>query len=120
MSNQEIPFPVVPKTYQQFMLSLVIPTRNEAGNIEPLLTRIGRATWGLPIELIFVDDSTDDTPDVIRGLQERLPLCITLIARPPERRATGLGGAVVECMSVAQAPCVCVIYAINLLKEAIN
>ncbi len=94
--------------HTQFALSMIIPTRNEAGNIEPLLARIDQATRGTALEVIFVDDSTDDTAEVIRSLQGRFPLCITLIARPPERRKSGLGGAVVEGFKVAQAPWVCV------------
>ena len=84
MTNKDIPFPLEDKTYSQLMLSVVIAARTEAGSIEPLLTRIGQATWGLPIEVIFVDESTDNILDVIRVLQERFPLCITLIARPLE------------------------------------
>ena len=89
-------------------VSLVVPTRNEAGNIEPLLMRVHQAMKGIPTEVVFVDDSTDETPEVIRKLQEWFPLHLTLIARPPERRKNGLGGAVVEGLQVAQAPWVCV------------
>jgi putative flippase GtrA len=92
----------------QFAMSMVIPTRNEAGNIEPLLARIGQATRGTALEVIFVDDSTDDTPEVIRSLQDRFSFQINLITRPPERRKSGLGGAVVEGFKVARAPWVCV------------
>ena len=84
--------PRVPEVHTQFALSMIIPTRNEAGNIEPLLTRIDQATRGTALEVIFVDDSTDDTAEVIRSLQDRFPLRITVIARPPERRKSGLGG----------------------------
>src|SRR5215207_7807035 len=101
-------------TYQNYEtqtaqeVSLVIPTRNEAGNIEPLLMRIHQAMKGIATEVVFVDDSTDETPEVIRKLQEWFPLRITLVARPPERRKNGLGGAVVEGFKVAQSPWVCV------------
>ncbi len=83
-------------------LSMVIPTRNEAGNIEPLLMRIHQAVKGIAVEVVFVDDSTDETPEVIRKLQEWFPLPIKLIARPAERRKNGLGGAVVEGFQSAQ------------------
>src|SRR5512145_1686095 len=89
-------------------LSLIIPTRNEAGNVEPLLMRIHQAMKGIATEVVFVDDSTDDTPAVIRKLQEWFPLHITLIHRVKEQRKNGLGGAVVEGFRVAQAPWVCV------------
>src|SRR5919197_3108405 len=83
----------IPTLYE---LSLVIPTRNEAGNIEPLLMRIHQALKGIAAEVIFVDDSADETPDVIHKLQEWFPLPIKLIHRAQENRKNGLGGAVVE------------------------
>ncbi len=83
-------------------LSMVIPTRNESGNIEPLLMRIHQAVKGIAVEVVFVDDSTDETPEVIRKLQDWFPLPIKLIARPAERRKNGLGGAVVEGFQAAQ------------------
>ena len=66
-------------------LSMVIPTRNEAGNIEPLLMRIHQAVKGIAVEVVFVDDSTDETPDIIRKLQDWFPLPIKLIASPERR-----------------------------------
>ena len=89
-------------------ISLVIPTRNEAGNIEPLLMRIHQAVKGIATEVVFVDDSTDNTPEVIGKLQEWFPLPIKLIHRPKELRKNGLGGAVVEGFKAAQAKWMCV------------
>jgi dolichol-phosphate mannosyltransferase len=92
----------------QYEISLVIPTRNEAGNVEPLLMRLHQALKGIVTEVLFVDDSTDETPEVIAKLQEWFPLEIRLIARPPERRKNGLGGAVVEGFQQARGTWVCV------------
>jgi dolichol-phosphate mannosyltransferase len=89
-------------------ISLVIPTRNEAGNIEPLLMRIHQAVKGIATEVVFVDDSTDNTPEVIGKLQEWFPLPIKLIHRVKEERKNGLGGAVVEGFKAAQAKWMCV------------
>lgn len=89
-------------------LSILLPTRNEAGNILPLLSRIEDATRGITTEVVFVDDSADATPDVIRDLGGRFPLTITLIVRSPWERTDGLGGAVVRGLRAAQAPWVCV------------
>ena len=100
--------PLVQEYETGYEVSLVIPTRNEAGNIEPLLMRIHQALKGIPTEVVFVDDSTDETPGVIGKLQEWFPLHITLIARPAERRKNGLGGAVVEGIKVARGSWVCV------------
>jgi dolichol-phosphate mannosyltransferase len=85
-----------------YELSMVLPTRNEAGNIEPLLMRIHQALKGISAEVVFVDDSTDETPEVIRKLQEWFPLPIKLIHRPKEARQNGLGGAVVEGFKATQ------------------
>src|SRR5450756_586006 len=84
------------------ILSIILPTRNEAGNIEPLLQRIEQALGDMPAEVIFVDDSTDNTPQVIQDAGERTKLAVMLIARPPERRIGGLGGAVVEGFRAAR------------------
>src|SRR5215211_3975352 len=92
----------------KFDVSVIVPTRNEAGNIEPLLARISKAMKGIPTEVIFVDDSTDDTLEVIRDLMGWFPVHVDVIARPLERRKNGLGGAVVEGMARARAPWVCV------------
>jgi putative flippase GtrA len=99
----------VPQEYKTiYDISLVIPTRNEAGNIEPLLMRIHQAVKGIATEVVFVDDSTDNTPEVIGKLQEWFPLPIKLIHRPKELRKNGLGGAVVEGFKAAQAKWMCV------------
>jgi len=92
----------------ELAISIIIPTRNEADNIETLLSRITEAMEGIPAEVVFVDDSTDHTAEVIRNLQNQFPLEVRLIARPPERRGNGLGGAVIEGFRSARAPWVCV------------
>ena len=91
-----------PEIQALYDLSMVIPTRNEAGNIEPLLMRIHQAVKGIAVEVVFVDDSTDETPAVIRKLQDWFPLPIKLIHRPKEARKNGLGGAVVEGFKATQ------------------
>ncbi len=52
--------------------SLIIPTLNEAGNIDPLLTNIfSLDNLGNQFEVIIVDDnSTDGTPDEVRKWQK--------------------------------------------------
>lgn len=47
-------------------ISIVVPTYNEKDNVGNLVNQIDYALRGIPYEVIFVDDSTDDTPDVIR------------------------------------------------------
>lgn len=47
------------------MLSVVVPTFNEGKNIRNLVTQIDDALKGIPYEIVFVDDSKDDTPQRI-------------------------------------------------------
>ena len=73
------------------MISLVIPTLNEAENIGPLLDRIARCDPRAD-EIIFIDDgSTDGTRDCIRSFAGRSP--VRLIER--DAPAFGLSGAVI-------------------------
>ncbi|MBV9813760.1 MAG: glycosyltransferase family 2 protein [Acetobacteraceae bacterium] len=42
------------------LLSVVVPVRNEAENIAPLVAEIGAALAGLPHEIVYVDDGSTD------------------------------------------------------------
>ena len=52
------------------LLTLVIPTRNEAGNVPRLVREIREALAGVDYRVVFVNDSTDETPTVIHALSE--------------------------------------------------
>ncbi|WP_194397225.1 glycosyltransferase [Microbacterium atlanticum] len=86
-------------------LSIIVPTFNEAPNVAELVRRIAAALalvpGGVDAEILFVDDSTDATPDVIRGIAASAPLPVRLIHR--ERPAGGLCGAVLEGLADAGA-----------------
>ena len=85
---------------QTIDISVVIPTRNERENIAPLIARLSAA---LPAgaEVIFVDDSTDDTPEVIAEVAETATLPVLTMHRGPGERIGGLGGAVVAGLRLA-------------------
>jgi dolichol-phosphate mannosyltransferase len=89
-------------------MSIIVPTRNERGNVCRLFDRIGHATAGIPVEVILVDDSSDGTADVARDLARGCSFDVTVIERPPERH-DGLGKAVVEGIRAARQDWVCVI-----------
>ncbi|ELS50820.1 glycosyltransferase [Streptomyces viridochromogenes] len=76
-------------------VTLIIPTRNEAHNIPLLLDRLDTAVPAeLPLEVLFVDDSSDDTPQVIEEAAARCRLPVSVLHR--DRPDGGLGGAVCE------------------------
>jgi dolichol-phosphate mannosyltransferase len=90
-------------------LSVVVPTRNEAGNVEALVSRaataLGTVTAGW--EILFVDDSDDATPEVVQKLSSHgIPL--KLLHRDKEARVGGLGGAVSEGFLVARGEVIAV------------
>jgi putative flippase GtrA len=90
------------------VVSVVVPTRNEACNIEPLIDRLTRVMAEHPIEVIFVDDSEDGTDEVVLGLPQRDNCTVRLLHREGDARWGGLGGAVVDGMRIATAAWVCV------------
>ncbi|GHP00222.1 hypothetical protein KSF_102690 [Reticulibacter mediterranei] len=94
----------VPSTYD---LSVVIPTRNEQENIRPLLAALQHALDPLCVEIIFVDDSDDDTPEIIVDVAEAMSSSrfhIHLEHRlTGAARSGGLATAVVWGMNKAQA-----------------
>ncbi|MEV6951674.1 glycosyltransferase [Streptomyces sp. NPDC051183] len=84
-----------PHTSAPGSVTLIIPTFNEAGNIRELLARLGAALPAhLPCEVLFVDDSTDDTPAVIEKAARECAFPVSVLHR--ESAGGGLGGAVVE------------------------
>jgi dolichol-phosphate mannosyltransferase len=97
------------RSQEIFDLSIIVPTRNEVGNINPLLNKISQALNGLHIEVLFVDDSTDDTPMIIEAASQSFPdLNIRLFHRSAEQRSGGLGGAVLLGVQNITAEYACV------------
>jgi dolichol-phosphate mannosyltransferase len=87
-------------------LSVVIPTLNEAGNVEPLLERLGLALAGIEWEAIFVDDgSTDGTPELLTRIAQS-DRRVRMIRRIGRR---GLSSAVVEGALASTTPVIAVI-----------
>lgn len=87
-------------------LTVVIPTLNEAGNVEPLLDRLATALAGIEWEAIFVDDgSSDGTPELVTRIAQA-DRRVRLIRRIGRR---GLSSAVVEGALSSTAPVVAVI-----------
>ncbi len=91
------------------LLSVIIPTRNEAANVAPLVERLSGALADVDYELVFVDDSEDETPRLLTALAERSAARIALRHRPAAERADGLAGAIIEGLALAGGDFVAVI-----------
>jgi len=87
---------------QSAWFTVIVPTRNEAGNIESLLQRLKAGIGNVPAEVLFVDDSDDATPEVIRSAARTAGLPVRLLHRPAGQRHGGLSSAVTEGLRVAR------------------
>src|SRR3712207_6300005 len=81
------------------LLTVVIPTRNEADNVPVLMGELRESLSGIDYRVVFVDDSMDETPEVIRGLCEKDGR-LTLIHREGTERDGGLSTAVTTGIEV--------------------
>jgi len=55
----------------EFDATVVVPTRDERESVAPLLRRLERVRPALRLEVLFIDDSSDDTPRVIEDQARR-------------------------------------------------
>lgn len=81
------------------LLTVIVPTRNEAGNVAELVRGLDLALTGVDYRVVFVDDSTDGTPGVIRDLANGDGR-ITLVHRAGTEREGGLSTAVTTGMEL--------------------
>ncbi|HWK44772.1 MAG TPA: glycosyltransferase family 2 protein [Stellaceae bacterium] len=86
-------------------LSVVVPTRNERGNVGVLVERVAEALQGIRWEIIFVDDdSTDGTVAAVR----QLALDDTRVRLLHRIGRRGLSSACIEGIQASTAPFVAV------------
>jgi dolichol-phosphate mannosyltransferase len=95
------PFPLSAATPR---ISVVVPARNEAGNIAPLVEEIGQALAALtPNEIIYVNDgSRDDTEAELKSLM-KIHRCLRQIRHEV---SCGQSAAVRSGVAAARAPIV--------------
>jgi dolichol-phosphate mannosyltransferase len=62
-------------------VSVIVPVRNEAGNIAPLVAEIAVALSGRRFEVIYVNDGSTDGTEA-----ERIPGCASSSTRSPAAR----------------------------------
>lgn len=79
-------------------LSIVVPSFNESENVKPLVEQLDVALSGIEHEIVFVDDSKDNTPDVIAEIMKDKPH-VRLEHRTSE---TGLATAVLKGFTLAE------------------
>ena len=82
-------------------MTVIVPTRNEADNVAELVRRLERALRHTAAEILFVDDSDDETPNAVLAVSARSTLHVRLLHRVPGDRHGGLGGAVLMGLHAA-------------------
>src|SRR4051794_24680303 len=84
------------------LLTVIVPTRNERDTVPALLPRLAAALDGLGAEVLFVDDSDDDTPAELARHAAACALPVRVLHRTAGVRAGGLGTAVLAGMREAR------------------
>ena len=80
-------------------LSVVVPTFNEAGNVAELAKQVGEALQGVDYNIWFIDDSNDNTPEVLEELCKKDAHCH--FRHRKEEEQTGLATAVIDGFHMA-------------------
>lgn len=88
-------------------ISILLPTFNEFKNIEPIIKEITEVmnTVKASYEVLFIDDSSDETPRAIRTVRHR-DSRIRMHHRKKENR-NGLASALVEGFALARGKYIC-------------
>ncbi len=87
-------------------VTVIVPTFNERENVAELVARTAAALAGWDAEILFVDDSTDDTAVEIERVAVDASIPVRVIHRT--ENTNGLGGAVVVGLEAAASD-VCVV-----------
>jgi dolichol-phosphate mannosyltransferase len=84
-------------------VSVVVPVRNEAGNIAQLVAEIAAALRGRPFEIVYVDDGSKDATEAeLRSLMADRPW----LRQIKHKESCGQSAAVRTGVSVARGPLV--------------
>jgi dolichol-phosphate mannosyltransferase len=84
-------------------ISVVVPVRNEAGNIAPLVAEIAAALQGRAFEIVYIDDgSADATEQELRGLMAQHPW----LRQIRHKESCGQSAAIRTGVAMARAPVV--------------
>jgi dolichol-phosphate mannosyltransferase len=105
MSSAAIPATPAPSEAQSAAptIAVVVPVRNEAGNIAPLVAEIAAALAGRAFEIVYVDDgSKDATADELRALMAERPW----LRQIRHAQSCGQSAAIRTGVAAARAPIV--------------
>jgi len=105
MSSAAIPAATAPSQSRDGIpaIAVVVPVRNEAGNIAPLIGEIAAALAGRTFEIVYVDDgSKDATADELRGLMAERPW----LRQIRHAQSCGQSAAIRTGVAAARAPIV--------------
>jgi dolichol-phosphate mannosyltransferase len=84
-------------------VSVVVPVRNEAGNIAPLVAEIAAALHGRAFEIVYVNDGSHDaTEEELRGLMAQRPW----LRQIRHKESCGQSAALRTGVAMARAPIV--------------
>ncbi|MFJ4223995.1 glycosyltransferase [Microbacterium sp. NPDC089695] len=83
----------------QSAVTVIVPTFNERDNVAELVARTSAALAGHDAEILFVDDSTDDTAAEVERVAATASVPVRVIHRADN--SGGLGGAVVVGLGAA-------------------
>jgi dolichol-phosphate mannosyltransferase len=84
-------------------ISVVVPVRNEAGNVAPLIAEIAAALQGRVFEIVYVNDgSSDATEGELSGLMAQAPW----LRQIRHEKSCGQSAAVRSGVAMAHAPVV--------------
>src|SRR5829696_5213138 len=88
------------KDSSRVLLTLVVPTRNEVDNVPELVRELRESLSDIDYRVVFVDDSTDETPGVIRDLA-REDGRVRLVRREGAEQRGGLSTAVTRGLDLS-------------------
>ena len=92
--------PVTTPTETPLLIAVVVPLRNEAGNVLPLLAEITAALGARPFEVVCVDDGSDDaTPNELAAASIAEPRLKVL----RHRKCCGQSAAILTGIRAAKA-----------------
>src|SRR5690348_3243579 len=84
-------------------VSVVVPVRNESGNVAPLVAEIAAALAGRSFEIVYVNDGSSDATEeeLMREMRER-----PYLRQVKHARSSGQSSAVRSGVAAARAPLV--------------